>query len=55
MGKKNEKVCTTPIYIKNFLLLASGYLSISTFAFLVAVPTGITSSAVDLQICSITT
>ena len=57
MSKKHKNVCGVSNYIESFLLLASeitGCVSISTFASLVAVPIGITSSATGLKICSIT-
>ena len=44
--------------MEHFLLLASTiteYVSISAFASLVGIPIGITSSAIGLKICSITT
>ena len=44
-------------YVKHLLILAStitGFVSISAFTSLVAVPVGITSSAVTLNICAIT-
>ena len=57
MSKKYKKVCTTVNYIEHFLILAStitGYISISTFVSLVGILLGITSSAVGLKICKIT-
>ena len=55
--KKRKKVYTTLNYIKHFVILAStitGCISISTFASLVGILIGITSSAVGLEICAIT-
>ena len=57
MNKKHKKVCTTVNYIEHFLILAStitGYISISTFVSLVGILLGISSSAVGLKICKIT-
>ena len=57
MSEKHKKVCTTPNYIKHFLILGStitGCASISSFASLVGSPIGITSSAIGLEICAIT-
>ena len=57
MSKKHKKVCTTLIYIQHFLIWASavtGCNLISTFASLVDIPIGITSSAIGLNICAIT-
>ena len=58
MSKKHKKICRTLNYIENFLILAStitGCVSISTFPSLIGIPIGITSSAVGLKICAITT
>ena len=44
-------------YVENLLILVStvtGCVSISTFASLVVIPVGITSSAVGIKICAIT-
>ena len=57
VSKKHNKVCITLNYIENFLILAStitGCISISTFASLIGIPIGITSSAIGLKICVIT-
>ena len=57
MSKKHKKVCTTLNYIEHFLILGStitGCVSISAFASLVGIPVGITSSAIGLEICAIT-
>ena len=52
VSKKEKKVFTTLNYDKHFLILVStitGCVSISSFASLVGIPTGITSSAVGLK------
>ena len=57
MSKKHKKVCTTLNYIEHFLILGStitGCVSISAFAYLVGIPIGITSPAIGLKICAIT-
>ena len=57
MSKKHKNFCTTLTYIEHFSTLASvvtGFISISSFAFLVGVPIGIMSSAIGLKICAIT-
>ena len=57
LSKKHEKVCTTQNYIEHFLVLAStitGCIQISAFTYLVGIPIGITSSAIELKICAIT-
>ena len=56
MSRKHKKVCTTRNYIEHFLILASTInrcISISTFAPLLRIPIGITSSAIGLKICAI--
>ena len=56
-SKKHKKVYLTLNYIEDFLVLASritGCVSISAFASLVGIPIGITSSAIGLKICAIT-
>ena len=58
MGKKQERVWTTLNYIEHFLTMAStitGCISISVFTSLIGIPIGITSSAIGLKICAITT
>ena len=58
MSKKLKKVCTVWIILNIFLILAStvtGYISISAFASLLSIPIAITSSAIGLRICAITT
>ena len=57
MSKKHKKICTTLNYIEHFLILSStitGCVSISTFASLIGIPIGITSSAIGLKIFAIT-
>ena len=57
VSRKHKKVCTTLNYIKHFLILAStitGCISISAFASLLAIPIGITSSAIGFKICALT-
>ena len=56
MSKKHKKVCTNLNYIEHFLVLGStitGCISISAFSSLAGIP--ITSSAIGLKICTITT
>ena len=58
MSKKHKKVFTILNYIEHFVITASvvtGCVSISAFASLVGIPTGITSSAVGFRICATTT
>ena len=58
MSKKHKKICTTLNYIERFLILAStitGCVSISAFASLIGIPIGVTSSAIELKTCPITT
>ena len=53
MSTKHKKVCTTLNYIEHSLILAStvtGCISVSTFASLLGIPIGITSSVIGLQI-----
>ena len=57
MSKKHRKLCMSLNYIEHFLILASlitGSISISTFASLLGIPIGITSSAIGLKMCSVT-
>ena len=52
MSKKQQKVCATLNYIKHLLILAStitGCISISVFASLIGILTGITSSPIELK------
>ena len=56
ISKKHKKVCTTLNYIEHFLILASeinGCISISSFASLLDIAIGITSSAIGLKIYKI--
>ena len=56
-SKKHKQVCTTLNYIGQFLILASSItecISISGFTSLIGIPIGITSSAIGLKICAIT-
>ena len=57
MSKKHKRVCTTLNYIQHFLILTctiTGCVSSSSFASLVGIPIGITSSAIGFKICVIT-
>ena len=57
ISKKHKKVCTTLNYIEHFLIsgfAVTGCVSISAFASLVGIPTGITSSRIGLNICATT-
>ena len=52
MSKKHKKVCKTLNYIEHLLISASTVtecVSISAFAFLVRIPAGIASSALELK------
>ena len=58
MSKKHKKICKTPNYIEHFLILAStitGYVSIFPFHSLIGIHVRVTSSAIGLKICAITT
>ena len=58
MSKKHEKVCRALKYFQLcliFISAVSGSISVFAFASLVAVPVAITSSAVGLKFCAITT
>ena len=58
MSKKHKKVCRVLNYTDHLLIAIStiiGCVSISAFASLVGIPIGITSSAIGLNICAITT
>ena len=51
MSRKRQKVCTTLNYVKKKFILASaitGCISISSFASLLHIPIGYTSSAIEL-------
>ena len=57
MSKKHKKVCRVLNYIDHSLIVIStitGCVYISAFASIVAIPLGITSSAIGLKICVIT-
>ena len=57
MNKKHKKVSTTENYIEHLRILASavtGCVSISAFSSLVGIPIQITSPAVGLEKCTIT-
>ena len=54
MSKKHKKVCRVLNYIDHSFIVIStitGCVSISSLASLVAIPIGITSSAIGLKIC----
>ena len=56
MNRKHEKVFTTLNYYEHFLILAStitGCISKSSFASLLGIPIGITSSSLRLKLCAI--
>ena len=56
MSRKHKKVCATPNYIEDFLLLASAFtrcISISAFTSLIGIAIGITSFAIGLKMCTI--
>ena len=56
MSRKHKKVRSILSYIEHFLILAStitGYVSISSFASLIDIPIGITSSPIGLKICAV--
>ena len=56
MSKKHKKVCRVLNYIENsiiFIFTISGCVSISSFASLVGISIGITSSAIGSKICVI--
>ena len=58
MSKRHAKLCSVLNYIDHSLVATStitGCVSISAFASLVGIPVGITSSAIGLTICAITT
>ena len=55
MSIKHKKVCATLNFIENFLILASaGCISISVFTYSIGISIGITSSAIELNVCAIT-
>ena len=59
MNSKNKKVCTTLNYLKDFLtsvfflFTVTGCISISAFASLLNVSTGIMISTIESNICAI--
>ena len=59
MNSKNKKVCTTLNYLKDFLTLVfflftvTGCISISAFASLLNVSTGIMISTIGSNVCAI--
>ena len=58
MSKKHKKVCSVLNYIGHLFIVISTNtwcVSISVFASLVVIPIGVTSSAIGLIICAITT
>ena len=58
MSEKYKWTCKDLNYVEHLLIIAStvtGCVSIYAFASLVCVPIGITSSAVGINICTITT
>ena len=64
MSKKHKNVCTRLNYIEHFIIftitgftgfMITGCVSISAFSSLAGIPIGITSSAIGLKICAITT
>ena len=55
MSRKHKKVCITLNYFEHFLILTSvitGCISISSFAFLLGIPLGITRFAIGLKTCA---
>ena len=57
MSRKHKKVCSTLNYIEQFLVLAStitGRISVFHFASLIGILLGITSSAIEFKIFTIT-
>ena len=58
MSEKHKKVCKALNYFEHFLFfvsVVSGCVSVSTFASLVGIPIYVTSSALGLKTCSVTT
>ena len=58
LSNKNKKVCTALNYIEHFLTLVFAItvcVSISAFAFLIAISKAIMSSTIGLNICAIIT
>ena len=57
MSEKYKTTCKYLNYVENLFVLSSvitGCVSISAFATLVCLPAGITSPAIDINICTIT-
>ena len=56
ISKKPKKICTTLNYFEHSYITSTitGCILISAFAFLIAIPIRITSSAIELKICAIT-
>ena len=57
MSKKHKTLCTTLNHMEHFIILSStitGCVSMPSFASLVGISIGITSSAIGLKICAIT-
>ena len=57
MSEKYKKTCKYLNYVEHLHILSStvtGCVSISAFASLVAIPVGMTSSAVGIKVCAIT-
>ena len=55
--RKHKNVCTTLNYFQPFLILAfaiTGCISVSAFTSLLDIPIEITSSAIGLKICAVT-
>ena len=58
MNKKHKQICMAFNYLEHLPISSSavtGCVSISAFASLVGIPISITTSAVGLKICAITT
>ena len=58
MSRNHEKVCATLNYIEHFFILSPTItvcISISALAYFLGIPIGITSPAIGLKICKITT
>ena len=49
MNEKYKKICKYLIYVELFLILAS---TVTGFVSLFAIPVGITSSAVQIKVCT---
>ena len=52
MINRHKKVCKTLNYIKQFLILVTGCVSISAFSSLLGIPIRGASSAIELKICA---